>query len=93
MPLGKYALDGRLHEVDEIAAGVFKDNGCDRSRTLGLIAKLYVARLKTLVIGDNVFGDESEGWDSRIEHGFLIITRRRKAHGFEDELDASDPIG
>ena len=83
----------RLNQVDEVAAGVFKQDGGDWPHAPWLTAEADATLLETAVLRGDVIRYESSGWNTGGKQCCLIRLTRRKTHRLQHELDTFRPSG
>lgn len=87
------ALGGGLDEVDEVAAGVFENDGSDGAHALWFATKDDTERFQAAELGGDVAGHEGCGGNACGEESLLKGLRRREAHGLENQFDAFGALG
>src|SRR6266436_1411213 len=78
----------RLNQVDEVAAGVLKQDGGEWPHALWFTAEVDTTLLETPVLRGDVIRYESSGWNTGGKQCCLIRLSRRKAYRLQHELDA-----
>jgi hypothetical protein len=85
--LARRFLARGLYEVDQVAAGIFKQDGGDRTHSLWLAAEVDPKSFESLELCANVFRHEHSGWNSCGKQRFLIRLCRRKTRGLEKQFN------
>jgi len=75
-------LSRGFNEVDEIAACIFKNGGCDWPCFLWLSSETYSKCLKALELEDNIIRYERCRRDSCFEERCLVYMRWLESHWF-----------
>src|SRR5436190_15763885 len=81
--LARRFLARGLYEVDQVAAGVFKQDGGNRTHSLWLAAEVDPKSFESLELCANVFRHEHSGRNSCGKQRFLIRLCRRKTRGLK----------
>ncbi len=86
-------LGGGLNEVDEVSAGVLKQDGGDWSHALWFTAETDTKLLQTLVLRVDIARYERGSWDARGEQCLLIGVAGAKPMGSSTSSTSSAPSG